>query len=304
LFAYAPVWLLGVAGLLVGTVRGSALVRQALVLAAIAAATSVGRDAGESWPARYWIPLIPMFAVGFCAWWDNARRPLPRLVATLLVAFSLVNTVLFFYAPNDFLENRASTKTYQTLFDTFGHLDFGLVLPVVADDQPNLAAAHGLAIFSGIFIFLMAMAAMRRHAVYAVLCLALIAVAADLAHVCVLGPADYRTELAPGRLKIDFNTRVKAVYVQFGDYRDPWYDLTYGQRFAVNSLSSDGRGYQADLAANQVVGASCRGGIQSVTIESPPDAGVDVGSEASQKLVVYRSESLLRRSLSFLRKPC
>jgi len=145
---------------------------------------------------------------------------------------------------------------------------------------------------------------MRRHAVYAVLCLALIAVAADLAHVCVLGPADYRTELAPGRLKIDFNTRVKAVYVQFGDYRDPWYDLTYGQRFAVNSLSSDGRGYQADLAANQVVGASCRGGIQSVTIESPPDAGVDVGSEASQKLVVYRSESLLRRSLSFLRKPC
>jgi len=304
LFAYAPVWLLGIAGLLSGTARGSTLVRQGLVLAAIAAATSVGRDAGESWPARYWIPLIPMLAVGFSAWWDVARRPLPRLVAMLLIGFTLANTFMFFRVPNDFLENRASTKTYQTLFDKFGHLNFGVVLPVVANDEPNLAAAQNLAILSGVFILLLVMAARRRHSVYAVLSLLLIAAAADLARVSVLKPTDYTSELEPGRLRVNFDTPVKAVYVQFGDYRIPWYNLTEGQRFALSSVSSDGRQFHADLAANQVVGASCRGSIKSVTIESPPAGGVDIGSEASHKLVVYRSKSLLRKNLSFLRKPC
>ena len=53
LLAYAPIWLLGFAGLWVGVVRGPAIPRQALALAIVAVVTSIGVNPGECWPARF-----------------------------------------------------------------------------------------------------------------------------------------------------------------------------------------------------------------------------------------------------------
>jgi hypothetical protein len=302
LFAYAPVWLLGFAGLFSGAVRGLPLLRQGLVLAAIAALTSIGQDAGESWPARYWVPLIPMLAVGFCTWWSMVRGALPRLVAVILVAFTLVNTILFFRFPNQFLENRASTRTYQTLFDMFGHLNFGVVLPAPVDDATNSAAAEELTVGAALFILLMAAAAVRRNPAYAVGPLLMLFAAADLARVSVVKPGDYQADLQRGRVTINFDVPIKAAYVQLGRPEYPWYNWPDWQTFALTTTGFDGPQLHAALAANHVVAASCRGYIKTIEIDSP--GRVDVGSEASSRLVVYRSNSWLRKSLTLLRKPC
>ena len=154
LIAYAPVWLLGFAGLWGGSAKGIMIARQGLVLAVIAAVTGVGINPGECWPARFWVLSIPMLAVGLCVTWELGHAMLLRAITVALICATLVNTVIFFGSPNTFLENRQTTATYQLLFQKVGYFDFGLMLPVEVDDAPDQALARNLATASGVFVLL------------------------------------------------------------------------------------------------------------------------------------------------------
>jgi hypothetical protein len=301
LLAYAPVWLIGFAGLWLGLARGPSLAREAFLLSVIAALTSIGVDAGESWPARYWVQIVPMLAVGFCIWWSVADRLVLRSLAIVLVAFTLLNTILFFASPNDFLENRQSTRTYQTLFDRFGHVDFGLILPVDIDDEPNRNAARNMAILAGLSVAFAAVAAARRRSIYAVVPFLTIAAVIDLARVSIVPPADYHATMAPDRLTVDLDSPADVVYLQLGHYWQEWHGSLFGKQFVLTTTGDGGR-FQTTISANQVVGASCTENIRSIALESPN--GFEIGSQAAYRLVAYRSNSLLRTHLPFLREHC
>jgi hypothetical protein len=302
LLAYAPIWLIGYAGLLIGAVRGPAIARQAAVLALAAAITGVGVNPGECWPARFWILSIPMVAVGICVWWSVARRLQLRAIAVALLAFTLVNTAIFLRSPNDFLENRQTAATYQSLFNKTGHVHFGLILPVEVDDAVDQAAARNLAIGAAAFVVFIAVAADRRRILYAVPAVLLLAVVVDTARVRLIPPAEYSADIQPHRLLIDLQTPMQAGYIQFGRYWETWSTPPEWQKFGVVATDANGRQAGAILAAKQVVPVSCTDGIASVTVEN--SQGFDIASEAGARLAVYQSTSFLRRQFSALTGAC
>ena len=301
LLAYAPIWLLGFAGLWVGVVRGPAIPRQALVLAIVAVVTSVGINPGECWPARFWVLSVPMLTIGFCAWWV-AARPALRLVAVFLLGFTLVNTCIYVISPNAFLENRQTTTTYQMLFDKLRTFNFGLMLPVEVNDAPNSAAARDLAIGSGLFIFLMALAAQQRRLAYAVPAILLIVATLDLSRVRVIHPSEYSVTIDHSRIRIEPKISVAVAYIQFGHNTQTWFAPPEWQRFTVAVSGTGGQPTSTTLSANQVIAASCSKSITSIEIQSP--GGFDIGSEANYRFQAYESKSLLRRWLTELRRAC
>lgn len=291
LLAYAPVWLLGFAGLGVAAVRGPAVGRQGLGLAVIAATTSIGVNPGECWPARFWVLSIPMLAVGTATWWNAERRLVPRLVGGLLIGFSLVNSAIFFLHPNDFLENRQTTATYQSLFYKTGHVHFGLGLPVEVDDASNRDAARNLAFGAGLIVVLMSLSALRHRTLYGVAALLLLAAIIDLARVRVVPPTEYRATVDGNRLTVVLTQPMAKTYVQFGGYWETWSVPPGWPNFALRTTTPEGTWSIEHIAANQVVAAACQAGIASIVIDSPD--GFDMRSAANQRLIVYQSISLV-----------
>ncbi len=297
LIAYAPVWLLGYAGLLGGATRKVHLARQGLVLAVVAAVTGVGIGPGECWPARFWVLSVPMLAVGFCVFWELGRSVLLRGIAIFLIGATLVNTVIFVRAPNSFLENRQTGATYQYLFDMLGHVDFALMLPVETDDDVNVDAARTLAIGGAAIVLLLAVALARRQPLYAAPVVLLLLVALDLSRVRVLPARDYVLQYTDNGFKVTFQEPVPTTYVQFGSYWQTW-----SGRFPLVIADASGREVQELVAANQVVAASCSTGVQSVSVSGSPS--FDFRSQLTTRLVVYESQSFLRGTLQSLRSPC
>ena len=302
LFAYAPIWLLGYAGLWAGAIGGPPIVRQGLVLASVAAVTSVGVNPGECWPARFWVLAIPMLSIGFCSWWTLARRPGVRWIAALLIGFTLINTALFLQRPNDFLDNRQSAKTYQTLFDSFGHLNFGLVLPVEVDDASDIGAARNLAIGAALFIALTAAAARARRGCWAYTAPAVLLLMGciDLARVRVIGPDAYQATIDRHDLNVSFARPIPAGYIQIGHTGQTWFVPPDWPRFSVTASGNGGQAHYR-LAADQVVPVSCVSGLKSVSVEAPT---FDLAAEANYKLEIYESRSFLRNAITVLRNPC
>ncbi len=302
LIVYAPVWLIAYAGLCGGSLRRVSLARQGLALAAIAAVTGVATDPGESWPARFWVLSMPMLGVGLCVFWELGRSAFLRAMVVVLTGATLVNSVIFLRFPNLFLENRQSGATYQRLFDKIGLFDFGLVLPVAVDDAVNLHVARYLAIGSGAIIVLLALALASRRPLYAAPVVLLLLAALDLSRVSVLPPAEYTLESQPKGFSVVFHRPLLAGYVQFGRYWEEWFSPWVLTRFSIVIAGTDGRQAHELLAANQVISASCANGIHSMSVEGP--GNFDFASQIQSRFVVYRSQSLLRNTLSSFRQGC
>ncbi len=300
LLAFAPVWLLGYAGLVAGALRGSRLARQGLVLAAIAAVTGVGVNPGECWPARFWVLSIPMLAVGLCLWWQMARTRLPRILALSLIAFTLLNSYAFLKHPNDLLENRQSGTTYQAWFDKVGHLDFGLPLPVETDDPIDRTAATTLAIGSLLFVAF-AIAAPVRGPAWTTGCFLLLLAALDAAHVRLVPPAQYRVEARPDRLTLVMQQPMAAGYVQLGRPWLPLFGPPQWPRFDVEADGALGQSRHFEAARN-VVPVSCKDGIRSVTIATR--SAIDLADAAHYRMRLYRSQSMIWRTVGWLRDRC
>jgi hypothetical protein len=292
LLAYAPIWLFGFSGLVVGAIRGPAVARQGALLAFVAAVTAVGPNAGECWPARFWVQSIPMLAVGLAIWWNVARLLSLRAITVALLAFTLINTVIFLSDPNRFLENRQISVTYQDLFEYLGHVHFGMILPVEADDALDVAATRNFAIGATVFIGAVVLAAVRRKTVYAAPAILLLVAVVDLARVRQVDPSWYRTAATRNRAAIELEAPMRAGYVQFGHDRERWYEDPW-PHFQVTTTAVNGAQSAATVAANQAIPWSAAKKVKLITIES--ESEFDLDSEAKTRLELYRSTSLLRR---------
>jgi hypothetical protein len=296
LIAYAPIWLLGYAGLCAGSIRGSLIAREGLLLAFIATVTGVGINAGECWPARFWVLSIPMLTVGLCQFWEMAKPLTARLIALALLSLTLINTIIFLQTPNAFLENRQTTTTYQTLYDATGLLNLGLILPVESGDLPNRLAAGTMTIGAAIFIGFMILALLHRSTISAVIAAVLLMVPFDIARVQPVPRSDYNLSTDSTHLHIAFTKPLLAVYVQFGRRYELWFVPPW-PRFLVSVTGADPHPNQDTIAANQVLAACCW--ISGMSVEES-GGSVDLDEEARSSLAIYRSNSIIRRLLSSL----
>jgi hypothetical protein len=302
LIAYAPVWLLGYAGLWAGAAKRVGVAWQGLVLATIAALTGVGISPGECWPARFWVLSIPMLSVGLCVALEYGRSTLLRIVAAALMCATLVNTAVFVWSPNAFLENRQSATTYQRIYDKIGYFNVGLILPVEVPDASDAQAARDLAVGAALIVILLTLAVARNRSAYAVVAAILMMMALDLSRVRVMPGNDYTVASTADKISLNFSEPIPAAYVQFGNDWETWSTPPSWQTFSTFITGADGAEVSALLSADQVIAASCESGIKSITIRS--SGPVNIGLQAKDRFAVYRSRSLLRNGFAALRKPC
>ncbi len=302
LLAYAPLWLVGYAGLWGGAIRGVSLARQGLLLAAIAALTGIGIDAGECWPARFWVLSIPMLGVGLCVFWELGKSVLLRAIAVVLVGFTLINTQIFLTNPNLFLENRQTTATYQLLYEKIRLFNFGLILPVDVADTANINAARDFAIGAAAAIVFLALALVRRRSFYAAPVTLLLLAAIDLSRVRIIPPADYDLRSEADGFEVALDVPETAGYVQFGRYWEEWYLPPAYTQFSVVVTGSNGGQTSELLAANQVISVSCTSSIRAISVDGP--SAFDFVSRLKVRLNVYRSRSLLKALFKPLRSSC
>lgn len=291
LFAYAPVWVLGYAGLWASLgLRGGPgfpIARQALILATAAALTGVGVNPGECWPARFWVLSVPMLSVGLCVWMERARGITATACFILLLLATLTNTVFFFKSPNAFLENRQTSMTYDALFDRFGHLDANVLLPVENDDDANRIAAEELAFGTGVFILLMAFGLRYRAASIPALLLLLATI--DLARVHRVRDPIVAASLH--RLRIDLPRPVTVATVEIGHGEQTWFAPPDYTRFRIETLGRIGN-TTSIRAADQDVSVACRSGVRAIDITTD---GLDLRVQADYRLRLLATSSLLRR---------
>lgn len=289
LFAYAPVWALGYAGLWAGLRTGSPpVVRQALVLGIAAALTGVGSNPGECWPARFWVLSMPMLTVGLCFWISRVRGLAALACLAILASATLLNSVLFAAQPNLFLENRQSSMTYDALHWRFGGLDPGPFLPVETGEAADIARARDLALAAGLFVALSALA-VRRPAV-AVPALLILLAALDLSRIDRLPASAAAVSMSGNRLHVVLAAAPRAVTLAMGHREQVWFAAPAWPRLALSITGR--RGHRTDdVAANQVLSLSCNGGIETIDIVA---RGVELPPVARYPLTFYRSRSLIR----------
>lgn len=295
LFAYGPIWVLGYAGLWASLGLSSgppgdkrlAIARQALILATAAALTGVGVNPGECWPARFWVLSVPMLSIGLCVWIDRARGVAAMACLLLLLVPTLANGVLFFRAPNSFLEDRQTSMTYDALFDRFGHFDINVLLPVENDDDANRVAAARLALGAGTFILLMALALRYRAASLPALVLLLVVI--DLSRVHRV--AGRVVTASQDHLQIAVSRPVRVAMLEFGHGEQVWFAPDKFERFQVEAIGRAGR-TTALRDANQDLTVACHSGLRGIDITSE---GRDLRAQADYRLRLLASDSLLRR---------
>ncbi len=244
--AYAPLLLVGFAGLVLGAIRRDRACITAFILFATYFATFMWSSASESWTGRFWVAGLPFLAIGMCSWLSRAQW-WEWLPAAPLATLNLLHAVFFTIYPLWFLESRQSSIQYAALF-LMTHVHIGLFLPV--DTEPGGIAAYarpivGLLFYTALVVALLAAcrapASTRRRAA---LCLAsFFVVAAPFAFALArtIEPAHYSlTARAPQHeVVIRFNDgayRIDAI--QF-DEQIPaiWAAPPFPREFAIRCLS-------------------------------------------------------------------
>lgn len=285
LFPYAPIWILGYAGLLAGLFKGERLAGECAILAAVALLTSIGVNPGEGWPGRFFVASIPMLTVGLSFWLQHLRFWAQKALTAIAALVTGFSTGLFFFRPNLFIDGRQSDATFQKFFDYLGQINPGLFEPVEFID-PELANGLGLAILL-IIIGASLSVVLRRQAP---------ALAACIVALCLLETTRVReipaqVSSAPGELVVSFADPPGAAIVQIGGFAETWYVGPAYPRFEVIVQGRGERARAYSTPANQVVAAQCTGGVVRVTIRSQ---GVDLVRASTVRLRTYASTSVLR----------
>jgi hypothetical protein len=164
--AYAPLLLVGLAGLVLGAMRRERLCVYSLVLFATYFATFMSSTAQESWTARFWVAGLPFLAVGLCYWLYLAKRWWEWLPAVPLAALNLGNTITYALNPLWYLESRQASIPYAALF-LWAHVKLGLFLPVDGDPggiAPYTQPIGALLIYTALLIGLLVVCRVSRVA--------------------------------------------------------------------------------------------------------------------------------------------
>ncbi|NHO31757.1 hypothetical protein [Acetobacter fallax] len=124
-----PACLLAFAGLIIGAWKRSSLALQAILLLAVYLPPMIWGTASESWPARFWVPVMPTMAVGMAFWLRSVSGLPARLAGGALVLFAVLNSRILLHHNSKFLENRLGLLTGDEDFPFHDRFDVAGLLP-------------------------------------------------------------------------------------------------------------------------------------------------------------------------------
>ncbi len=289
LLAYAPLWMLGYAGMWASLRGGPPVARQALVLAAVAAVSGVGVNPGECWPARFWVLSVPMLAVGLCFWMSRARGVAARACMAGLLALTLANSILFLWRPNLFLDNRQSSVTWDDLYRHLGFINPGLFLPFESSDPAAVLRADCFAAAAVLFVVLAALSV--RWCVAAIPALFMLLAAADLCRVAVLPSRLVAITMDATHLRATFLPAPRVVSMELGHRELIWFAEPGYPRFDTTVVGRAGR-VAGEMPANPRVGGSCNHGVRSIDVVAH---GMTLPPDRTFPITVYVNRSFIRR---------
>ncbi len=135
LFSNAPIMFIGLLGLIYGSIKRNWLCSIGLVIFCFYSGTIIIQDAAESYPARLWVPILPFFVIGACAFLDRCRQEafLKQSGWIIFIFNMLINLgllSLMFVNVGYFMLNRRSSFSFDWLYHQIPIFHFGLFLPV------------------------------------------------------------------------------------------------------------------------------------------------------------------------------
>lgn len=149
LLTYAPIWMMGISGLILGCLHNNIWAIRSSVLLGFLITGFIGSDAGECWPARFWVITIPALAVGLLLAWQYSSC-VGRILFIILILVSLLNTLTYAMYPNMYLENRQISRVYDYWHEIMPVFHFGI--PLIVAGQPWQGKALLLLILIGLAI--------------------------------------------------------------------------------------------------------------------------------------------------------
>lgn len=124
-----PACILAIAGLVLGFWRRSSLAAQAGVILLLYVPLMIWGTASESWPARFWTPVMPVMAVGMGLWLAYARGAPARTAGAILVLAAFLNSLILLRYNGSFLNNRFSDLSADAYSPFRNHFDIAGLLP-------------------------------------------------------------------------------------------------------------------------------------------------------------------------------
>ncbi|MBF0101693.1 MAG: hypothetical protein HQK77_12375 [Desulfobacterales bacterium] len=129
LFIYNPVLLLALVGLIIGIAKKNNLAQLSSIILLFYTVSFVWGAASESYPARFWVAILPVFGVGISIWIRYLKFFTEKSITAVFVIVAYTNSVLYFFSPNLFLSNRQVSYTYEALYTIFPFLNFSTFIP-------------------------------------------------------------------------------------------------------------------------------------------------------------------------------
>ena len=291
---YAPIWLLGYAGLIGGVLRRERFVTECAVLAAIALLTSIGQNPGEGWPGRFLVASMPMLTIGFAYWTSRLSNVYQLLVTMLLGVLSTVNAVIFFIIPNIHIENRQADRVFAGLFNKIGIFNPGLFLPVEGID---ISLGRMLVLVVVVLVLILAASLWVRQKAISLAALLIVLGFIDLTRVRQI-PVSY---VPSGRgITVTLPSSPRSAYVTFGPTWERWYSPPTYPRLDI-TIAGVGGDIGKTMPANPVIAVTCHRKIHQLKIESDD---FNVQSAAASRLEAFEPVSLLMRLYVRSTRPC
>lgn len=133
LLTYAPVYIMGIVGLILGCLRGNIWAIRSSTVLSFLIVGFIGPDAGECWPARFWVITVPALTIGLLLAWQYSSYA-GRTLFIILILISLLNTLTYSIYPNMYLENRQISRVYEYWHEKAPAFHFGTLFVIA--NQP------------------------------------------------------------------------------------------------------------------------------------------------------------------------
>jgi hypothetical protein len=261
---YAPLFLAGFVGLLIGARQRNRLCAYASIVLAAYGISFVWSEAGESWPGRFWIAAIPFVAVGILYWLRSSRGWPSFLPVIPLAGLGLVMLALFIAQPLWFLESRRVCVPYEIVAQIVP-FDLGLYLPVdtnVSQILPYVGSIPILLAVASAFGALLWICNSKGEKLRRFACAGALAILTGIALLSFVRPlprSAYRIEPRPDGIVVRLRAPYSISAIRFDDKIASIWPITYPRRFEVTCLrgstvASDG----APVSRPLVLVPSCR----------------------------------------------
>jgi len=124
-----PALIFAIAGLIIGVKMKDRQAIQGVILLFLYCITFVWGAASDSFPARFWVAIMPVFVLGIALWLKNVNTLAGYLVTGLLTLISLLNVGVFLVSPDTFLTNFQVANTYDAIYDIVPFFHISTLIP-------------------------------------------------------------------------------------------------------------------------------------------------------------------------------